>query len=194
MIRFAFAFVAIGLTAFPAYADGPFGISMGTPISELKGCSPIIPGKWRCDTVPRPHSTFANYIVQAHPSTGVCWIKALTGEIASNDFGSQLTSRFDEVAAQLDEVYGKGESMSALMPGSIWKEPREWMMALAKGDRYHARKWAAGSGVELKNNIKTIYLGIVARSTSMGLIALEYAFQNEAECEKAIKAEEKGAL
>ena len=166
---------------------------MGMPISELKNCTQIQIGKWRCD-VPRPHSAFDTYIVQGHPSTGVCWVKGMTPSIDTNSFGSQLRSKVDEIAAQLNEVYGKGNDRSFLMSGSIWTESEDWMMSLLKEERYYSREWPAAAGTPLPNHLKTIYLFAKATQSSKGYVGLEYAFENEGECEKAIKAEEKGAL
>jgi hypothetical protein len=181
-------------TVTPAFAEGPFGISMGTPVSELKDCSPVLPGKWVCAQVPRPHSTFGKYVIQAHPSTGVCWIKALTSEVSSNDFGIQLRSKFDEIASELNEVYGEVKDTSFIMPGSTWHEPKYWMMALLKGDRHLARIWNKGPKTPLKNNLKRVGIIASASSTSSGAISIEYTFENGAECDKAIKVDEKGSL
>jgi hypothetical protein len=169
--------------------DGPFGLVMGLSESMFNGTlNELKPGVYEATDVPTPNEIFTKYIVRIGPKSGLCWIKALGAPIAVNSFGSQLRSRFEDIEGKLTERYGQGKKMDALIPGSIWRDPNDWMMGLAKEERILSKIWETGPNSTLSPELQTVYVGASALSGTEGRINVEYAFKNEKECEKEISA------
>ena len=64
---------------------GPFGLNMGMSLKEIGGKpKKIANGKYEIVDIPKPHSAFESYIVQVSPKSGLCWIKAISKDIATS--------------------------------------------------------------------------------------------------------------
>jgi hypothetical protein len=178
-----------------ALADGPFGVEMGTPIESLKDCSlSDKPGWYKCETLPKTHSAFDFYVLQAHSRIGVCFVKAIGHDTQTNRHGHQLMMATENIAKQLQSVYGNYKHTDNLLPGSIWRDADDWMMSVKEKERFYSFLWEKSDSIPLKNNIKSIYVSASALNTSVGYVAVEYAFDNEKECDKALEEDEKGAF
>ncbi len=66
------------------------------------------------------------------------------------------------------------------MSGSIWNEPEDWMMASLKDELMYGYTWDQRN---MPNNVKTIFLSAGAMSRDEGYILVEFAFNNEKDCE-----------
>jgi hypothetical protein len=77
-----------------AVYEGPFGLKMGLPIKDLGVTEiPGAPGKYLLANVPVPHHAFVNYVAEAVPTAGVCWIKGIGKPIETNRFAALCSSR-----------------------------------------------------------------------------------------------------
>ena len=77
---------------------GPFGLWMGMRVPDLgSSYQEIGNGLYRLEDVPTPHSAFEGYVLKVGPSAGLGWIKAVGKTIATNSYGTQLISAFDEM-------------------------------------------------------------------------------------------------
>jgi hypothetical protein len=143
---------------------------------------------------PRPHPDFASVIVQAVPGIGVCWIKGLGNEFETDDFGIQARNHAMAIKDQLETKYGKAELIDILVPGSLWNEPRDWLMGLRKGDRDYGFHWKQPSNPPKQwLGISQIYVGL--QTTSTGVRAnVEYYSPRSADCDAAAKKAAAGAL
>lgn len=174
---------------------GPFGLDMGMTLEDIGGKPEKIGnGKYKLTSVPKPHSAFEAYIVQISPNGGLCWIKSIGKDIPTSAYGIELKSAFNDMKGKLEKTYGKHETTDLLMPGSIWKEPNEFMMAMIKKERLLMAIWDAGNGSTLTDNIKQIGLIASPGSRDKGYISVEYSFSNEKACEAELAAQEDGAL
>jgi hypothetical protein len=175
----------------PAYGqskgDGPFGVDMGSDIKILKTCKSLDQkGMYACESLPKKHSEFESYILQFHESVGICWVKGIGKNVQTNGHGTSLKSKFDEIKEQLDSVYGMSKSDNLLMPGSIWKDSEDFTMSIKQKDRIYSATWENG---KMKANIKSVYLSISVLNATNGYVIVEFAFNNEAMCDSAIKAD-----
>jgi len=169
-----------------AFADGPFGVTMGTPIKNYTACQPgDTVSFYRCSTLPRTHPDMEFYIVESWPETGACFVKGIGNTISVDVYGVTLRKKVDEIAAQMSETYGKANKTDFLMVGSIWKDPRDWSMAILKQERYYYHNWSIQTGAQLKDGITRIYVAGKALSTDKGYVVVEFYFQNAASCEDA---------
>lgn len=181
-------------------ADGPFGFKQGLTRAEVESMagdsSTLLPGSknaYLLNTAPKPHGAFENYVVVIGDASGLCVVRGIGKDITSSRHGIQLKSSFDEMEATLSELYGASEKTDRLLPGSIWKEPEDWMMGLVKEERYLFAQWPR-KGQVLKNELDSVALGVRAKSSDTGYLVLEYLFQNHEQCTEESKAAEKGAL
>lgn len=174
---------------------GPFGLEMGMTLKDIGG-SPeqISKGKYRITTVPKPHSAFERYVVQVGPKSGLCFIKAVGKPVETNAYGIELRSAFNNMSAKLTQIYGKQSRMDLLLPGSIWKEPNEFMIGLLKNERKLYDVWSVEHKSSLTGNLESVALGARPLSMDTGSITIDYSFKNKKECDAEIAAEEDGAL
>lgn len=84
--------------------DGPFGLYMGMPLSELGEKEETKSGNWRLKSVPNPHPFLSIYVATATENSGLCQILGSTEKMddvdrASREFQTikkQITSRYGE--------------------------------------------------------------------------------------------------
>jgi hypothetical protein len=166
-----------------ALADGPFGLRMGmTPDDVGLNHEEVRRGLYKFSTVPQPHSGFEYYILKFAPSTGLCWIKGVGENIQGSAYGVSLRAGFSALKDQISKVYGQPEDMDVLMPGSIWDELRDYMMALVKNERVLISTW----DVSGKRDLKQVGLMANALRRDVGYLTLEYSFTNKDACDQEL--------
>lgn len=188
--------LALALVAFfvhPAYADGPFGLTMGMRVDQIQGDpEQVKPGVYKVEQVPRPHSGYEAYMLKIGPESGLCWVKAVGKNITGNRYGTALRSAFDSTKEQLAGIYGDtAKDMDFLLPDSIWDEPRDFMMGLAKNERILAAMWELADD---ERNLRDVALYASALSSSVGYLSIEYIFTNKDACDQELAALESQAF
>jgi len=174
---------------------GPFGLWMGMKLEDISAqAEEVAPFKYRISTPPKPHSAFDAYVVQIAPVSGLSWIKAIGRTVSTSSFGTDLEGKFDEMEQKLIKSYGPCTRTDALMPGSIWNEPRDWMTGLMKKERYLFCTWDQKSGAFLQNGLKAVVLGATALDDESGYVSVEYSFDNDSESDSEISSLEDDAL
>lgn len=143
---------------------------------------------------PKPNKPFEQLALIVSPTVGLCQIRAIGVTIKSNSFGNQLQGSFTEMKDALTEVYGKPLVIDALIPGSIWKEPKEWMMSLNRKERYLSTGWSSTSTKPLKNNLSGIEMEARATGSDNGYYLLQYTFNNWSSCEAEEKTKARSSL
>jgi len=173
---------------------GPFGLEKGMTLKQIDNAQQVAPGKYKVASVPKPHSAFGSYIVQIGPQSGLCWIKGIGKDVGTSVYGLELKSAFNQMKEKLEHTYGMPEVIDRLLPGSIWNEPKDWMMALIKKERLLAAIWSEKSKATLPIDLRSVSLIASAMKTNFGYIAVEYSFINESDCDAEIAKQEDGAL
>jgi hypothetical protein len=174
---------------------GPFGLEQGMTLQQIGGnAQQLAPGKYKTTNVPKPHSAFDAYVLEIGPHSGLCWIKAIGKTVSTSVYGLELHSTFEDLKGRLTETYGSPDLMDRLMPGSIWHDPQDWMMALLKKERVLIAVWSQKSGARLPPDIKSVAISARALSPGSGDVAVEYAFTNETQCDAELTKAEDSAL
>lgn len=169
--------------------EGPFGLAMGLTAAQIQASGttltaiPEIPGLMRSSAAPLPNSSFSEYLYMFGSDSGLCKVIASTAPIAANPFGDQIKSTFDELSRAITEKYGAPESHQFVKNGSIWTDSNDWMMSLAKEERFHASYWTTAKIPEMPNNIVSIGLTARAESPYKGYVSLAYEFSNFESCQ-----------
>ena len=186
--------VALGMSSIAAYA-GPFGLEMGQSLNQIdKEAKQVAPNVYTTTKVPKPHSAFELYALKIGPKSGLCWVKAIGKNIGTSAYGIELKSEFNEMKRKLEKAYGKHETTDLLLPGSIWNEPDEFMMAMIKKQRFLMAIWDGEKGSTLSDNLESVGLIANPGGRDKGYLSIEYSFTNKEECDKEIAALEDGAL
>jgi hypothetical protein len=119
---------------------------------------------------PKPHPDFEYYLLCVSARSGLSKVRAISKDIDSNSFGTAIQEKFSEIQTALERKYGRATDKSdGLLSGSIWNEPEDWMMGLAKEERVLHAIWQRPGGVG-------IALIASASSGSEGSVAVEYEF------------------
>ena len=126
-------------------APTPFGLRFGMPRAEIEKLAGYkAPTSGQTVAIvdpPQPHPDFVAYGVLASPTHGLCKVVAVGKTLQLNSFGDQIKAAFEETAKSLEGRYGKFKRADFLKTGSIWNEPDDWSMALAKEERSLAAMW-----------------------------------------------------
>jgi hypothetical protein len=176
--------------------DGPFGFDIGSDISEYDDCSETdSPGMYRCASAKKSHPDIEYYIVQYFEGVGICWIKGIGRDINDNGYGNSTKAIVDKIHSQLEGVYGKStKDYNFLSAGSIWDERNDWMMGVAKDERYYNFFWTEEDGYKKIKNIKNIMLSAKALSSSTGYFIIEFAGENEDRCDSIANSQGSSAF
>ena len=176
---------------------GPFGVQMGLSVADLEAAGLTIkkeqPGIYSSKSTPSPHKAFEGYNFVISDVSGLCKVNAVGKDIATNSFGEDLRSAFKELKGALTEKYGEpSDDYDFLRKGSIWRDSRDWMMALKQKDRTLASFWSLKSTSH--GGLEAVMLDASATNSNEGYITLRYSFKNESECLEEVRKAENSSL
>lgn len=181
--------------------DGPFGLEIGLSrdiVEKMIGKTltplPGEPNRYSVDTLPKTHNEFERYVLEFSSEHGLCSVMAIGRDISTDSFGIAVKGRFSELEEGLSSLYGRPEKSDFLLPGSIWKDSRDWMMAIRQGERVLASSWESSASVPLKSELEQVFLIANAGSSDKGYLKLQYAFTNNDFCEQESKQKTSEAL
>lgn len=182
-------------------ASGPFGLEIGLSkemleqmVSQPLALNDEVQSLYTLSKPPKPNQAFEQYGLVISPKVGLCQIRAVGKTLSSNSFGHQLKEEFMKMQASLTSVYGQPELLDSLMPGSIWDDSGDWMMALYKNERSLIAEWSNKNNLPIKNNLQNITMVARAQSRGEGYILLQYSFTNYDVCRSEQEARAAGSL
>ena len=184
--------------AFSAVA-GPLGLNKGMTLEELNKHGSFTPAGqqfvYTSKTLTNGHPDFESYTVILTPEHGLCKLQAAGKNIDSSSYGTELESKFKDLISAMTGKYGSpGKNYDFLRSGSIWNEPKDWMMGLLKKERTLTAFWAPPENSNMPDSLKTIMVEAIALSGSKGYIKLGYDFDNVSECLETLKAKKNSSL
>lgn len=189
--------LATALISFSALSiAGPFGLEMGSSLTDLKKQIPLKPentGLYTTQSVPTPHPDFQSYNLIISPNHGLCKIIALSKNISTSIYGSELINKFSNIESALTNKYGTPQKFDHLRHGSLWKEPRDWMMGLLKRERTLSSFWSNDKQT-LPDHLQAISIEARAASTELAGLILTYEFTNTDQCLDWIKSQKNSGL
>ena len=181
------------LSAQAAFADGPFGVTPGAPISSLTVLEEVETYKYLV-TVPKPHQEFELFIVKATPNAGICQINAAGKDHENDAYGTSVLTAFDTLKSQLESRYGVAQDNTFMRSGALWTEADEWVMSILQNERSQQFEWENVALPDADIGISEILLNVSALSSSTSYIALQYRFGNYTECEREINEASQNTL
>ncbi|HEX8697000.1 MAG TPA: hypothetical protein VF746_31570 [Longimicrobium sp.] len=166
----------------------PFGFRAGATLSSLSSYGierTDNNGIYRVRRAPESHPDFDGFTLVISPSHGLCKVVASSRTVETSAYGDRLKNLYERIRDALHAKYGEGEEFDYLRSGSIWDEPRDWMMGLLREERTLASYWGRDSGT-LPGNLQAIALKAVALSPSSGFLLLNYEFSTFAACKEEL--------
>lgn len=178
------------LNTYAQSGDGPFGFDIGSDVSSYKNCSKSNDtGMYECNSAKKPHPDMESYIIQHFDGIGICWVKGIGKTISDNGSGLSTKAQTDKIKSQIENVYGKStRTFDFLTSGSIWDDFNDWMMGVAKRERYYRHYWNTDDGYQQVKRIKGIAVVAQALASDKGYVVVEFAGDNEDLCEEAANA------
>lgn len=165
----------------------PFGLKMGMTLDEItEACNGKRPAHNENDSYliepAKNHPLFKYYVVFVDENIGLYYIKALTDEMHTNNYGTELKAAFNSITDRVSKGYGNPEITDEIAKDSIWKDDGDWLNALRDGARTLCAVWGTKKPIN-KDNIQ--YIGISAKYSSFqkGVILIEYQFENYSQIE-----------
>ncbi|AZL65101.1 hypothetical protein NY414_04915 [Enterobacter hormaechei] len=181
--------------------EGPFGLDVGLSkknIEDMTGedLKPVANSAdlYTSASLPKKNAEFEAYGLLISPDAGLCQIRAVGKSIDTDSFGIALKSKYEELSDSLSSIYGKADKNDFLISGSIWKEPKYWMMSLDKKERFLSAEWKGTKEKPLKNNLISVSIEARADGSEKGYIFLQYNFTNNDICKAEIEGAKKSSL
>ena len=176
----------------PSSQGAPFGLSMGTSEKALRAVIALDSvkgqrGVFSTAHLPKSLPEFEEYTLVVSPKEGLCKVSAIGRNISTSVYGSEGKQVFDRIDEMVAEKYGRGKRFDFLRSGSIWNEPRDWMMGLLKKERVLVSFWDPKEGSSLPPTISNIGLELIALSTEKAYVRLSFEFFNFDACSKELK-------
>ena len=162
----------------------PFGLSMGMSLEDLNEvCDGTEPKHIKDDcyyVFPlKKHPLFKHYVAFVDNEKGLYCIKAISDDIQTNNYGSEIQNAFAEIKERVSKTYGKPRIIDEIASDTLWKDDKYWVSALADGARTYACIWESSSKNKLKDDLTDVSIYASAqRVPQMGWIILEYNFNN----------------
>ena len=179
------AVLIFGLACLGAFA-GPFNVDMGDPLDgeDIEVAANGLPFEIRAAPL-----GFDVMAVFGTEKSGVCKITLIDTIDNADAYGSTVKSRVGGLKETLTAKYGApSDEFDFLSVGSIWKEPREWMMALHLEERHYSFFWKPARSSE--SDIKAISLRAKASRSTKASIRLTYELDNFVSCLAEVKEQQ----
>lgn len=171
--------------------DGPFGLSMGIPLTELvnvlKFKSSSIENPFIYKGIPpKPASGMNSYTVVATEKQGICKVGASVDVDVVNATGDQIKAEADRIAELLELKYGKYTEKYDFAGQDVYKKNSQfWMMALTEEAVNYGYFWS--NSTSLPSSINSISVKSYATSMSSGYTSIIYEFINFNDCQSEFK-------
>lgn len=167
---------------------GPFGLRMGMNLEELaEACTeePEYIADDRYYIQPKKsHPLFDGYVAWVSETNGLYYIKGISREIKTTDYGTEVKQEFSNLLYPLEKKYGSFKKVDKLSKDtpSYRRSDKDWMWTIADGSRTYEAHWKASKeNVENFEGLISIAIGIITRATYISneaFIWIEYGFLN----------------
>lgn len=164
--------------------SAPFGLSMGMTLDDLtEACDGAEPIHIEDDCYyvfpVKKHPLFKHYVVFVDDDEGLYLIKAVSDDISTNDYGTEIQNAFSEIKERISKTYGRPSIIDEIESDCVFKDDRDWVRSLEDGSRMYAAIWESSAKNELKDDLNNVSIYASAKNyPPTGWIILEYEFNN----------------
>jgi hypothetical protein len=175
---------------------GPFGLDIGKTFNDYPE---VVFEKHKNNIyivkrIPAPNKFFDTYVVVVSAKSGICKIRAISETTQTSKYGTELNALYNLMQDALDKKYKttyKKKLYSYLEQGSLWNEPKYYMMGLLQKEREAVTIWRANLA---SNNIQNITMSQTAVDQQSGFIVLDYVGVNLDDCNSETSADNEDGL
>ena len=162
-----------------AASAGPFGLTKGMKVEGFPGgLEKVADSIYMAKDVPNRSDFVETYYLVFGATQGLAKISCNTPIKTTNAYGEEVIAEFKRIETALTQKYGKSNQLSFLSKGSIWNEPRDWMIGLVKGERTQMTAWPLNKGEKLPDDLKLITIMAVPVNGEKAYIRISYEFDN----------------
>ena len=171
---------------------GPFGFDIGMTYNEVKeACGGTEPEHISDDRYwvkpKKSHPQFEKYIVWISDSVGLYYVKGVSKEISTSEYGNEVKSEFENLVNTLEKKYGKFTKTNKIKPDYLWKDERYWTQSIRDGARTYTAQWTANdNNYKAYDGLFGIIVDIKSFSPQTALIYIEYMFINANAAQEAL--------
>ena len=171
---------------------GPFGFDIGMTYEQIKNACNGTELEHISDDryyvkPKKSHPLFEKYIVWISDEYGLYYIKAMSHDIYSSDYGTEPKREFEKILTPLEKEYGKFSRIDTVKSDYHFKDDKDFMMSLRDGARTYRAEWyATKDNYQDYDGLIWILLGINVSSFSKAYIWLEYEFLNHDDAKDAL--------
>lgn len=164
--------------------SAPFGFSMGMSLDDLtEACDGVEPEHIEDDCYyvfpVKKHPLFKHYLAFVDDDEGLYLIRAVSDDISTNRYGTEIQNAFSEIKERISKTYGRPRIIDEIESDCVFKDDRDWLRALAEGSRTYAAIWESSAKNELKDDLNNVSIYASAEDyPQTGWIILEYEYNN----------------
>lgn len=186
------ALAAPAVHAASAPRDGPFGIYMGEPLSDLQVIGKADVPHQYVVKAPRPNAQFPLVSVFAYPSTGVCQVAGLSEALDADATGERARSIVDHVAEVLATKYGPYDDKRDECDDSDAACAQNWTLEVLQQQARYAYVWRSLPS-EKFGGVSQMLVRVVTTTATAPRVSVFYD-SNTAACNAAKSASDAGGL
>ena len=164
--------------------SAPFGLSMGMTLDDLtEACDGAEPKHMGDDCYyvfpVKKHPLFKRYVAFVDSDKGLYLIRAVSDDISTNRYGTEIQNAFSEIKERVSKTYGRPRIIDEIESDSLYTDDRDWVRSLEDGSRMYAAIWESSAKNELKDDLTEVSIYASAKNyPQTGWIILEYKFNN----------------
>ena len=183
-MRKLFLFFTLILLPIAVFA-APFGLEMGMTLEEIAEQCEEEPEFLENDIYlikpKKSHPVFTVYGVYINQNVGLYQIRAISDEIKTNKYGTELQNAFNNVKDRISKTYGTPEIYDDVDRNISYYNQQDdrWFYTLKEGSRELYATW--GESEPLSDNLDLVALKCLATDgfyDGSGQLALYYYFSN----------------
>lgn len=130
--------------------SAPFGLSMGMTLDDLaEACDGAEPIHIEDDCYyvfpVKKHPLFKHYVAFVDDDEGLYLIRAVSDDISTNRYGTEIQNTFAEIKERVSKTYGRPRIIDEIASDTLWKDDKYWLKALAEGSRTYAAIWKSSA-------------------------------------------------
>lgn len=175
--------ITTSLMAPVSFADDPFGFDINVSPAKYDYCSLTDKGNFKCTNAPKPHPEFEDYYLWFIDDMGLCRLVAGAKLIERDSYGQKTREKIENIKEQLKKKYGEPGDHIDFLRGSVWDDPRDWMMGIFQNERVFGYYWFPPKYKQV-GNVNAIVLDAGAANNSDGYFTLKFEYNNLDACLK----------
>lgn len=191
LMKRVFVLFFVLFSTFAGLYAGPFGLSNGMTFEEVtEACGGKRPQRIENDDryviePTKSHSMFKYYIAWINDEHGLYYVRGISEEIYTNDYGEELKREFYSFKDRVEKIYGTPELVDEMTDSNgLFKDEQYWLYALEKGSRQLYAKWNKDNKkVTLKDDLYFIRLWGAYSGYKKTQLIIDYEFINQEKVE-----------